>query len=103
MITVREILLLPNLNGVTVRAGKRGLFRKIRWAHVIDHDDMRHFLEGGELLMTCGQVWPQDKASEARLLKGFLRHQISGILFATGRYLDKCPPSVLEFGEKYAI
>ena len=37
--------------------------------------------------MTCGQVWPHDKASEARLLKGFLRHQISGILFATGRYL----------------
>ncbi|KMY42744.1 PucR family transcriptional regulator [Peribacillus loiseleuriae] len=103
MITVKEAILLTGKDNVTVRAGKRGLFRKIRWAHVIDHDDMRHFLEGGELLMTCGQVWPQDPASEARLLKGFLRHQISGILFATGRYLDECPPSVLEFGEKYAI
>lgn len=103
MITVREAILLKGLNDVTVRAGKRGLFRKIRWAHVIDHDDMRHFLEGGELLLTCGQVWPQDKPSEERLLKGFLQHQISGILFATGHYLDECPPSVLEFGEKYAI
>ncbi|WP_018392048.1 PucR family transcriptional regulator [Bacillus sp. 37MA] len=103
MITVREAILLTELNNVTVRAGKRGLFRKIRWAHVIDHDDMRHFLEGGELLLTSGQVWPQDKPSEDRLLKGFLQHQISGILFATGRYLDECPPSVLEFGEKYAI
>ncbi|MFJ5624951.1 PucR family transcriptional regulator [Peribacillus loiseleuriae] len=103
MITVKEAILLTGKNNVTVRAGKRGLYRKIRWAHVIDHDDMRHFLEGGELLMTCGQVWPHDQASEARLLKGFLRHQISGILFATGRYLDECPPSVLEFGEKYGI
>lgn len=103
MLTVREAILLPGLNNIAVRAGKRGLFRKIRWAHVIDHDDMKHFLEGGELLMTCGQVWPQDKSAEARLLKGFLRHQISGILFATGRYLEKCPPAVLEFGEKYAI
>ncbi|OCA82048.1 PucR family transcriptional regulator [Pseudobacillus wudalianchiensis] len=103
MLTVREAILLPGLNNIAVRAGKRGLFRKIRWAHVIDHDDMKHFLEGGELLMTCGQVWPQDKSAEERLLKGLLRHQISGILFATGRYLEKCPPAVLEFGEKYAI
>lgn len=103
MITVKEAMLLSGLNNATVRAGKRGLFRKIRWAHVIDHGDMNHFLEGRELLLTCGQVWPQDKISEERLLNGFLRHQISGILFATGRYLDECPPSVLEFGEKYAI
>lgn len=103
MITVKEAMLLSGLNNATVRAGKRGLFRKIRWAHVIDHGDMSHFLEGRELLLTCGQIWPQDKTSEERLLNGFLRHQISGILFATGRYLNECPPSVLEFGEKYAI
>ncbi|MFK2826653.1 PucR family transcriptional regulator ligand-binding domain-containing protein [Bacillus sp. B190/17] len=103
MITVGEAIHLSELTGVKVHAGKRGLSRKIRWAHVIDHDDMRHFLEGGELLLTCGQVWPQDHSLEDRLLKGFLRHQISGIIFATGRYLKECPPAVLEFGQKYAI
>ena len=103
MITVREALRLTELSNIVVRTGERGLYRKIRWAHVIDHDDVGHFLEGGELLLTSGQVWPQDKTSEEKLLKGFLRYQISGILFATGRYLKECPSSVLEFGEKYDI
>ncbi|TCP20717.1 PucR-like helix-turn-helix protein [Scopulibacillus darangshiensis] len=103
MITVKEALRLPELDTVTVRAGKSGLFRKIRWAHVIDHDDMQHFLEGGELLLTCGQVWPQDKKLEDQLIKGFQRYKISGILFATGVYLKECPPAVVTFGEKYAI
>ena len=44
-----------------------------------------------------------NKESEERLLKSFLRNQISGILFATGRYLTEIPLAVLEFGDKYAI
>lgn len=60
-------------------------------------------MEGGEFLLTCGQVWPQNEGAEERLLKSFIRHQISSILFATGRYLKECPPSVLEFGEKNTI
>jgi PucR family transcriptional regulator, purine catabolism regulatory protein len=103
MVSVREALRLSEFSNVVVRTGKGGLFRKISWTHVIDHDDVGHFLEGGELLLTCGQVWPQDKVLEDKLLKGFLRHQVAGILFATGHYLKECPPAALEFGEKYDI
>ena len=103
MITMRETLSLPELQSAMVLTGKSGLSRKIRWVHVIDTEDVGHFLEGGEFLLTCGQLWPQNKESEERLLKSFLRNQISGILFATGRYLTECPPAVLEFGEKNAI
>ncbi|KKK38197.1 hypothetical protein WQ57_10370 [Mesobacillus campisalis] len=103
MITMREALSLPELQTAMVHTGKNGLGRTIRWVHLIDTDDVGHFLEGGELLLTCGQIWPQNKGSEERLLNSFVRHQISGILFATGRYLKECPAAVLEFGEKNAI
>jgi purine catabolism regulator len=103
MITMRETLSIPELQNAMVLTGKSGLNRKIRWVHVIDTDDVGHFLEGGEFLLTSGQLWPQTKESEERLLKSFIRNQISGILFATGRYLTECPPAVLEFGEKNAI
>lgn len=103
MITMNEALSLPELQNAMVLTGKSGLIRKIRWVHVMDTEDVGLFLEGGEFLLTCGQVWPQNKETEERLLKSFLRNQISGILFATGRYLTECPPAVLEFGEKNAI
>ncbi|MED1469188.1 PucR family transcriptional regulator [Bacillus salipaludis] len=103
MITVREILHFLELQKAVVHAGKNGLGRKVRWAHVMDTEDVGLFLEGGEFLLTCGQVWPPNKQSEERLLNSFLRSQISGILFATGRYLTGCPAAALEFGEKNAI
>lgn len=103
MITVQEALRLPELQNVIIHSGKGGLARKIRWVHIIDHDDIGHFLEGQELLLSSGQVWPKDKESEEKFLYSLLRHQISGILLATGRYLTNCPPALLKFGEKYSI
>lgn len=103
MITVQESLRLPELQKIIVRSGQGGLARKISWVHVIDHDDVAHFLEGQELLLSCGQVWPADKKAEEKFLNSLLRHQISGIILATGRYLTHCPPALLEFGEKYSI
>lgn len=103
MITVQESLRLPELQKIIIRSGRSGLARKISWVHVIDHDDVAHFLEGQELLLSCGQVWPADRKSEEKFLNSLLRHQISGIILATGRYLTQCPPALLEFGEKYSI
>ncbi|WP_284036921.1 PucR family transcriptional regulator [Neobacillus sp. 114] len=103
MITVKEALQLPQLSSITVRSGHKGLYRRVRWSHAFEYDDVQHFLEGGELLLTSGQSWPKEKELEDKLLEGYLRYQISGILFATGRYLTECPPAALEFGEKYAI
>lgn len=103
MITVKEALQLSQLSSITVRSGQKGLYRRVRWAHAFEYDDVQHFLEGGELLLTSGQSWPKDKELESKLLEGYLSYQISGILFATGRYLKECPPAALEFGEKYAI
>ena len=103
MITVQESLGLPELQKIIVRSGQSGLARKISWAHVIDHNDVAHFLEGQELLLSCGQVWPKDRILEEKFLNSLLRHQISGIILATGRYLTHCPPALLEFGEQYSI
>lgn len=103
MITIQDALRLGELENAIIHSGKSGLARKIRWVHVIDHDDIGHFLEGQELLLSCGQIWPKDKVSEEKFLYSLLRHQISGIVLATGRYLTSCPPALINFGEKYSI
>lgn len=37
-------------------AGHDGIGRIIKWAHVINHNESGHFLEGGELLLTFGKI-----------------------------------------------
>jgi sugar diacid utilization regulator len=103
MITVKEIFNLPQMENLVIRAGKEGLDRPIRWVHVIDHEDVGDFLEGGELLLACGQVWPEKESTVDQLLHSFLKKEIAGIIFATGRYLQECPKQVLDFGNKHGI
>lgn len=94
---------LPELEHAVIEAGKSGLQQEIRWVHMIDHDDVGHYLEGSELLLSCGQVWPDTQQAEARLLDSFLQNRIAGMVFATGTYITEIPPSVLAFGEKHNI
>lgn len=103
MFTVEELLKLPVASHISVFAGREGLERTIRWSHVMDTDKVNHFLEGGEILLTCGQVWPQDHDSVEKFFQSLLEAKISGIIFATGYYMMDCPPAALRFGEQYAI
>lgn len=103
VITVKDTLNLPQFRHAEVRAGKCGLGRRIHWAHVIDHEDVGDYLEGGELLLNCGQMWPVQKETENKLFKAFLKNDIAGIVFAVGRYLTETPQQVLEFGETNGI
>src|SRR5690625_257702 len=99
MIQVKDILNFPEMQSGIVRAGEMGLDRYIHWVHVIDHEDMGNFLEGGELLLTSGQIW----STAEELLTTLLKKQIAGIVFATGRYLMDVPKEALVFGDQHAI
>lgn len=103
MITVKDLLLLDYMEEAKLLAGHDGIGRIIKWAHVIDHNESGHFLEGGELLLTCGQIWPSDVQKQRQILETFLAHRVSGIVFAVGRYMKNCPQTVLDFGQQYAI
>lgn len=103
MVSVKGILDMSEFQDHIIHVGQAGMARSIRWVHVIDHDDVGRYLEGGELLLSCGQVWPETPQAEEQLLDAFLEHHIAGMVFATGAYIDDIPPSVLAFGEKYDI
>lgn len=103
MITLEEILRLPAMRDVVVRAGAAGLGASVRWVHIMDHPDLAYTLEGGELLLTIGQAWPREPAAEARLLESLLHKRVAGILFSVGPYISEIPRAVLEFGNRHGI
>jgi len=50
---VADLLAIDDLS-LTLVAGKEGLGRSIRWAHVSELEDPTPFLRGGEVLLTTG-------------------------------------------------
>lgn len=49
--TVADLLAMADLS-LTLVAGKDGVRRPIRWAHVFELEDPTPFLRGGEVLLT---------------------------------------------------
>jgi len=84
--TVAELVATPTL-GMTLVAGKKGIDRRVSWAHVSELSDPTPWLQGSELLMTIGLAVPKRPAQQrayVRLLDdgGVSALAISDELFA---------------------
>ena len=69
MLTVRDVLGLTELvaGAPELVAGETGLDRAIRWAHVVAGRDAPSLLDGGELVLTTGAGWPDERDEPVEL------------------------------------
>ncbi|MDR5694635.1 MAG: PucR family transcriptional regulator ligand-binding domain-containing protein [Armatimonadota bacterium] len=102
-ITIREALALEALRQVRVIAGHKGLDRKIRWVHIIDIPEILPWLRGGELLLTTGFGFPKDAATQISLIRALNEIQLAGVLFETGKFIQKVPPAVVKEADRVGL
>ncbi|MDR7543180.1 MAG: PucR family transcriptional regulator ligand-binding domain-containing protein [Armatimonadota bacterium] len=102
-LSVREALKLDALSRARVVAGRRGLHRTIRWVHIVDIPEITPWLHGGELLLTTGYGWPKDPAVQRRTIRALNRLSLAGILFETGKFINRVPPAVRREADRLGI
>ena len=66
-LTVEEILALPGLEEMTLRAGARNRQRSVRWSYVAENEGIAGWVMGGELVFVTGINHPRDEANLLRL------------------------------------
>lgn len=98
--TVSEALALAEVQAgdPELVAGRAGIDREIRWAHVVAGPGSADLLDGGELVLTTGTGWPRER----RALEAFARALASAggtgasaILFEIGVALDTPPEELV--------
>ncbi|MDR7464804.1 MAG: PucR family transcriptional regulator ligand-binding domain-containing protein [Armatimonadota bacterium] len=102
-LTVREALKLEALRQARVVAGRRGLHRSIRWVHIVDIPEITPWLHGGELLLTTGYGWPRDPVVQRRTIRELDRLSLAGILFETGKFIDRVPATVRREADRLGL
>jgi purine catabolism regulator len=102
-LTVAECLKFTPLDRGEVLSGHRGLGRKVRWVHVVDHSDPEDSLADGELLLTSGIALSQDAPLRAQIFGIMQRHDSAGLVIALGRYMQEVPPEMLAAGDAAGI
>ena len=97
--TVADLLAIDELR-LGLVAGKGGLDRPIRWAHVSELEDPTRFLRGGEVLLTTGLGMRGGPQAQAAYVEQLARAELAALGVGLGFAFEATPPAVLEAADR---
>ena len=99
-----EILHLPGLQQMTVRAGARNLQRRVRWPYVAENEGIAEWVMGGELVFVTGINHPRGEANLLSLVEDGKAVGIAGMVILTGgTFIQTIPPAVITRAEQLGL
>lgn len=99
-LTVADVLALPGLESMRLRAGETGLDNGVRWPYVAENSGIAEWVLGGELVFVTGINHPRDEANLLQLLEEACERQVAGLVVLTGpAYIQAIPQRLLAAAE----
>jgi len=99
-LSVEEILRLPGLESLALRAGARNVHRSVRWSYVAENVGIADWVMGGELVFVTGINHTRDESNLLQLVREGVASGIAGIVILTGdEFIQRIPPSVVQLAE----
>ncbi|MFV3411445.1 PucR family transcriptional regulator [Pseudomonas nitroreducens] len=103
-LSVEEILRLPGLESLALRAGARNLHRSVRWSYVAENVGIADWVMGGELVFVTGINHSRDEANLLELVREGVASGIAGIVILTGdEFIQRIPQSVIHLAESEGL
>lgn len=99
-LTLADVLALPGLESMRLRAGEAGLDNDVRWPYVAENSGIAEWVLGGELVFVTGINHPRDEANLLQLLEEACERQVAGLVILTGpAYIQAIPPRLIDAAE----
>ncbi|MBF6029416.1 PucR family transcriptional regulator ligand-binding domain-containing protein [Pseudomonas sp. P115] len=96
-LTVADVLTLPGLESMHLRAGEAGLDNTVRWPYVAENSGIAEWVLGGELVFITGINHPRDEANLLQMLDEACQRQVAGLVILTGpAYIQAIPQRLLD-------
>lgn len=99
-LTIADVLALPGLASMRLRAAEAGLDNVVRWPYVAENSGIAEWVLGGELVFVTGINHPRDEANLLQLLDEACQRQVAGLVILTGpAYIQAIPQRLLDSAE----
>lgn len=103
-LNVRDVLLLPALQALRLRAGQEGTQRTVRWPYIAENASIAEWVLGGELVFVTGINQPRSEANLLQLVAEAQQRHCAGLVILTGpRYIQSIPESVLAEADRLQV
>jgi len=99
-LTLADVLALPGLESMRLRAGEASLDNRVRWPYVAENSGIAEWVLGGELVFVTGINHPRDEANLLQLLDEACQRQVAGLVILTGpAYIQAIPQRLHDAAE----
>ncbi|YCH20473.1 PucR family transcriptional regulator ligand-binding domain-containing protein [Pseudomonas sp. D1-3] len=103
-LSVADVLALPGLQALRLRAGQAALGNPVRWPYVAENADIADWVMGGELVFVTGINHPRDEANLLLLVRQAVERATAGLVILTGaEYIQAIPASVIAEAERLGL
>jgi PucR family transcriptional regulator, purine catabolism regulatory protein len=100
-LTVDEVLIRPPFQNAQVIAGKTGLYRRVRWVHVLEIANFESLIHGEELILSTGVGFKQDVLSPTAYLEKLIKLNASCLCIEIGEYFSHIPQEMIEIANQH--
>lgn len=102
-LSVVDVLALPGLESLTLRAGQARLHNQISWPYVAENGSITEWVLGGELVFITG-IHPRDEANLLKLVQEAHESLCAGMVILTGgEHLHAIPDSVIAAADRLGL
>ncbi|HWV08758.1 MAG TPA: PucR family transcriptional regulator ligand-binding domain-containing protein [Pseudomonas sp.] len=103
-LTVADVLALPGLDRMHLRAGRAAVDNPVRWPYVAENATIAEWVMGGELVFITGINHPRDEANLLQVLREAHERVTAGVVILTGaEYIQVIPDSVVAEAERLGV
>ncbi|UOQ92277.1 PucR family transcriptional regulator [Halobacillus shinanisalinarum] len=99
-LTIEMLLGMDCFKKSKVVCGMKGTQRIVKWAHVLEVNQVEALINGGELILTTGIGWAEKPHLGAKLLDELIENQASGLCVELNTYVEKIPEEMVEIAEE---
>lgn len=103
-LSIRDVLLLPRLQAMRLRAGQAGEHHTVRWPYVAENESIAEWVLGGELVFVTGINQLRSEANLCQLVREAHERRCAGLVILTGpQYIREIPDSVLHEADRLGL
>ncbi|MGE7768465.1 PucR family transcriptional regulator [Peribacillus sp. NPDC096540] len=95
-LSVQEILEKRNFRNTKVIAGTGGLYRTVKWIHVMEVTQIEQLLNGSELILSTGMGLKESKEIFLAFFKQLIDSNAAGLCIELGTYMASIPEEIIE-------
>lgn len=98
---VSDILKRPFFENTKILAGRKGLNREVKWAHIVEIARFGHLLNGKEVILTTGIGWAHEDEKSLSYLQQLLDYNASALCIELVIHTKTLPKKMLELAEQH--